>query len=440
MAVATIFLVFLWALSPRVISANGLLTKPTFLSSANLIPGKGKAIDHWEASNGKAAQVSAMEKAKKQFVETSNSITGMVIAQKVASDGRRVGIVHKSNAFWSSFKDFDIPRRVFQGQFHGLENNNQFRAYYLSYVDSYDKVCKRYLPRGNQTVQLTTTLWKEKDSAPGVRENQRKFVVSMDRRFLNKYKLYSENNEANQKRQGLASILGVFTSKTPRFESIVENVAEDFKKSRNRDLQMQRFFERVSCNSASAKQMGENFLRAANGNVSLQDSGRQMVGAEKETDPMTKEDINQAAYESLAYAREAKRLEAINNAKSANATGKGWPFYEKKIQRFGNNVGIEDYDSARIINNARLQSALFTMKRSGQEVLYCRYGPKGTWENGAPRLEMWRYWYKKVPDQLTEVLALDKKGAMAEDLRLGVAAKKCPANTVKAKALYGGAL
>ncbi len=53
---------------------------------------------------------------------------------------------------------------------------------------------------------------------------------------------------------------------------------------------------------------------------------------------------------------------------------------------------------------------------------------------------MWRYWFKQVPKQLSDILKSNRKGTLAEDLRLGVATAKCPANTVEARALYGGAL
>ncbi len=194
----------------------------------------------------------------------------------------------------------------------------------------------------------------------------------------------SKSIEANQKLRGVGSFFGVFTGKTQGLESVLEKAGEDFKKSLNRSTQMRQFLGRVSCNSASARQMGENFLRTANGQTPLQNSGGKLEGADRETDPLTEEDISRAARESLAHARKAANANAIREATKANEAGKGWPFYEKKVQPFENSVGVEDYDSRKALGNAPLQSALFAAKRSGQKFCIAVMGQRELGRTEAP--------------------------------------------------------
>ena len=169
------------------------------------------------------------------------------------------GLVHKSSAYWSSYKSATM-RQVFDGAFDAqLEREAQFRFLFGSYVEQFSDNCRAYLPSHYDVRTIVHMVnGSPVDST----------AIAIDYRFLPKYDEYSGGSGGAAResvRDGMAILTGGVGVLAPLFD-------------------VPAFFSRERCNSATMRQLGENLLRAATGKPSLQAAGQSIAGAAAESD------------------------------------------------------------------------------------------------------------------------------------------------------------
>ena len=139
------------------------------------------------------------------------------------------GLVRKSREYWRDYGT-DIIRQVFDGGFGSqVDQYVEFRVLFTTYVEMFSKRCS-----------------------------------AVDPRFTAKYREYA---------QSLIS----------KAQSLGPDAAESAFFDPGGD--MTSFFQRETCKSAAMRQMGDNLLRGATGERSLQQVGATIPGAAAETDP-----------------------------------------------------------------------------------------------------------------------------------------------------------
>ena len=181
------------------------------------------------------------------------------------------GLVRKSKAYWDAYRT-DIIRQVFDGGFGSdADSDAQFRILFTSYVEMFSKSCRAYLPAHHEAVTIPQVTAKRNRYGNVVSQQRgQSATVEVDSRFAPNYREYGESLTSS--RQGLAGAVGTMSGRV----SPSANLAPG--------LDMDKFFERETCQSAAMRQLGENLLRAATGEPSLQDVGATIVGASAETD------------------------------------------------------------------------------------------------------------------------------------------------------------
>lgn len=202
-------------------------------------------------------------------------------------------LVRKSQAYWEKYGG-DLIREVFDGGFASdIDEESAFQLMFTSYVELFSKNCAAYLPPDHKTVTITTTTTRG-----GIVIGTTTTTLEMDPRFIEKYGEFigvapapGSDKEKEQTAKTLAIAGRIFnrggpshgTSPADAFVLLRRIAARGISSG----LDMDKFFAtEVKANgpSAALRQMGENILRAANGEPSLQEAGAKIDGAEAETD------------------------------------------------------------------------------------------------------------------------------------------------------------
>jgi hypothetical protein len=226
------------------------------------------------------------------------------------------GLVHKSKTFWKSFKG-DLIREVFDGDFgKHVGESTDFQLLFTDYVEAYSKRCRASLPVKHVTLTYTQ----------GVGSNLVTGKIEMDARFEEPYRAYYGTATST-----MGTALSLIITKGP------ERLLKDFTEPSDTD----QFFGRASCQSASMRQLGENLLRAAKSQPSLQREGATIPGAAAETRE------SQLAEEAGTKAEEAERLAEAEKVRQKRAADPVWIRYEKEQQeKWGTpRVSVGDYTS-----------------------------------------------------------------------------------------------
>jgi hypothetical protein len=180
-------------------------------------------------------------------------------------------LVRKSKAYWDAYQT-DIIRQVFDGSFGGdVDEDGRFKLLFCTYVEMFSKKCQAWLPAKHEAVtvtQLTNRKWDENGNL--INQNSQSATVEVDSRFVPKYRQFSEY--LGSSKNGLGPALAVMSGK----DSLSSMLAPG--------LDIEKFFATESGSSAAMRQLGENLLRGATGERSLQDVGGTIAGAAAETD------------------------------------------------------------------------------------------------------------------------------------------------------------
>lgn len=330
--------------------------------------------------------------------------------------GRRPGVVYKSGAFWSAFDDFEMPRRVFEGDFHGVNTTSAFAGSFSAYVEEFYRNCKSALPSSKVPYDRPLV---------NVETGERITIdsyVEMDPRFYDAYARYERRRAAGQMADGLDDLAeGVAKGGKAGVETMIKGLAQGAAAALNHGKQMAAFL-RGRCQSATVRQMGENMLRAANGQPSVQASGPPIEGAAAESEPYSQEDIQRAWKRGL-----------LNNALASNQRGDGWPYYTQRLYPLSR-IYSDHVDLDKLMANPALHQAFNDLALTKPPVLHCYYGPMAFEKDGGVKTEQYVFWYKAKPDGLAALLAADKGiGALSAGLHLS--AETCPDTDIAARQL-----
>ncbi len=172
------------------------------------------------------------------------------------------GIIHESKAFWDAYRSA-IIRQVFEGNFghERVDSSSQFHVLFTSYVESFSKSCHAYLPARHEAVTLSQATTKSDRNGNVVSQRElQSWTVDVDSRFAPEYREYARSLDSSSG-ETLALLLAIMSgrvSPTAYFDPGIDVI---------------KFFETETCQSAAMRQLTENLLRAAEGRSSLQDAG-----------------------------------------------------------------------------------------------------------------------------------------------------------------------
>jgi len=183
-------------------------------------------------------------------------------------------LVRKSRAYWQDYQT-DMLREVFDGGFGAdIDQDLLFEELFCSYVDMFSAKCPGDLPPKHESV--TVTRYRARRNATGGYDSvpEQSWTVEVDSRFAPKYREFV--HLLGSSGQGLRTALAAMSSNLSPREIADQMLAPA------RD--MDRFFANHAPRSAAMRQLTENFLRGATGQLSLQQAGEKIDGAQAESD------------------------------------------------------------------------------------------------------------------------------------------------------------
>jgi hypothetical protein len=244
----------------------------------------------------------------------SADIKGAIAAQKAVGDADQVAalkvqaevlknakpkqlaskdLVRKSPAYWDGYRS-DFIREIFDGGFASdVDDDPAFKSLFTDYVDLFSKNCAAYLPADHKTITITTVTTRG-----GLVIGTTSKTVEMDPRFIAKYVEFSGVDPApgsDQEKEQTAKTLAIAgrilqrggpshgTSPADAIALLHLVAAHGVFGGAGMD----KFFAtevKATGPSAALRQMGENLLRGATGEPSLQEAGAKIEGAGAETD------------------------------------------------------------------------------------------------------------------------------------------------------------
>ena len=244
----------------------------------------------------------------------SADIKGAIAAQKAVGDADQVAalkahadvlknakpkqlaskdLVRKSQAYWDGYRS-DFIREVFDGGFaDDVDDDGAFQSLFTDYVDLFATKCAAYLPADHTAVTITTTT-----TLNGAVIGTTTKTVEMDSRFVAKYVEYSgvpaapgSDQEKEETAKTIAIAGQIFHAGGPSHGTspAAANALLHLMAAHGLlgGAGMEKFFAtevKATGPSAALRQMGENLLRGATGEPSLQEAGAKIDGAEAETD------------------------------------------------------------------------------------------------------------------------------------------------------------
>ena len=181
------------------------------------------------------------------------------------------GLVRKSKAYWDAYQT-DLIRQVFDGgSGSSMDSFTQFRILFTGYVETFSKSCRASLPAHHEAVTVSQDITRKDRYGNVVSQKQvLSGTVEADSRFAPYYRKYFESLTSSG--QTLGAVLGMMSGRLSANDYL--HPARD----------MAKFFETETCQSAAMHQLGENLLRAAMGDPSLQQEGATIAGAAAESD------------------------------------------------------------------------------------------------------------------------------------------------------------
>jgi hypothetical protein len=248
----------------------------------------------------------------------STDINGTLAAQKAVGDADQIAalkahaevvknaqpkhlaskdLVRKSQAYWDGYQS-DFIREVFDGGFaDDVDSDPAFQSLFTDYVDLFSNTCAAYLPADHQTITITTTTTTTYPGGAVTSETTSK-TVKIDSRFIDKYAEYSgvdpepgSEQEKEQTAKTVAIVGYIFHRGGPSHGTSFADANALIHLAAAHGLLggsgMNKFFAtevKATGPSAALRQMGENLLRGATGEPSLQEAGAKIDGAEAETD------------------------------------------------------------------------------------------------------------------------------------------------------------
>ena len=200
------------------------------------------------------------------------------------------GVVRKSQAYWGRYEN-DLIRQIFDGGFADDVNDDvSFQLMFTNYVDLLSKTYRANLPANHRPITIVTTTYRN-----GFVVSTESRTIEIDPRFIAKYCEFSgvTPEPGTQAASDLAArdihiFRRVMEAGTPAGR---ESTADAFARFRlalahpgENERDLSKFLATETGASAAMRQLGENLLRAAMGEPSVQEAGVKIQGAEAETD------------------------------------------------------------------------------------------------------------------------------------------------------------
>lgn len=233
---------------------------------------------------GVKAEISANESAR----ETRRQIYLADYRKEFEQQSKRKsGIVYFLDEHWYGYDNFDLPRRIFDGDF-AYADQVEFKAFFMALADVYSKRCVRDPAELRQYKvpyrEYAGTHWNM-DGSRTVYLNDGSYLANIHRRFTPQWGTYRPDVNAYW--------MSDFANRSGEAKNLMRMNLKDFfatlsqsgKQMFREHAQMERFITRHGCESAAVAQLTENFVRAANDQPSAQDVTMQFVDAAAESDP-----------------------------------------------------------------------------------------------------------------------------------------------------------
>jgi hypothetical protein len=199
---------------------------------------------------------------------------------------RKSGVVYKSARFWQEFTEFDEVRKTFEGNFNGLLSSARFKKFYREFVRNYSDFCRSSLPEiTDRHIHRTQDVTRDAYGVELSRGPVYEKIIYIDPRFTPSYKQFDQASHAYNNAKSISAAMGLLGNL--RAGKSAKDSMVDFKSDVG-VFEMQKFFKKVKCDSATMYQMNENMLRAAMGKKSLQADGVKIPKAEAESDSAEK--------------------------------------------------------------------------------------------------------------------------------------------------------
>lgn len=195
---------------------------------------------------------------------------------------RQKGIVFKLDPYWKRYKKFDVARRIFDGDFGEHADWVEFKMLFSALAEEYSKTCKDHVVRW-KTYERSSDIYDRTeynlDGSKTIHKARKISTHKIDSRFTPQWANYG-----------------------PQIirEMLQKGIFDGFALSLGFRGQMQAFLSNHACDSATTRQMTENFIRAANKRPSAQQAGIKFAGAESESDPPTKTGTPPPAFSPVA--------------------------------------------------------------------------------------------------------------------------------------------
>ncbi len=230
----------------------------------------------WDAAETAASNLASAAQEKVDAAAHAAALKAFDEIMKNASPRQLASkdLVRKSTAYWDNY-DTDMLREVFDGGFGAdMVEDKQFQRVFCTYVEIFSAKFPDCLPPNHQRVNITwRTNRKFDQNGRLTSEENHDYTIDMDSRFVDKFTQCSA--ALTSKGDEIRAIIAVAQagSAKPLLDDMLA-LARD----------VQRFFADHGGKSAATRQMNENFLRAINGEPSLQQAGGKIDGAQAESD------------------------------------------------------------------------------------------------------------------------------------------------------------
>lgn len=215
--------------------------------------------------------------------------------------GRREGIVYRLDPYWERYEGFDIARRIFEGEFGEIPNTPEFKAFYTGLATSYSERCEAHVAQW-QTFERNYDAYEgtdhNLDGSRTIHTSEQTKTYRIDARFGAHWAQFDSDLNRAVLDQGIFQGFGLVLGLRGEMETFLNNHA---------------------CDSATVQQMTGNFIRAANGQPSVQQAGLRFADAAAESDAPTKTGMPPPSFTPVANAQEDN--DAVNAAIAAFGGG-----------------------------------------------------------------------------------------------------------------------
>ncbi len=184
-------------------------------------------------------------------------ILGLPGRQRLSTHAATAGVVHEPPAYWYAYRT-DIIGRVVEGEFQSdWDSSSQFQEAFNTYVDMFSAHCRANLPAHPVALSVTQTANKQDRNGNVVSQRElQSYTIYLDPRFAQKYREYYQSLTSSS--GSLGNALAVASGRLSM---------DDIFAAGN---DMTKFFSIETCQSPVMHQLGENLLKAAEGNLPVQ--------------------------------------------------------------------------------------------------------------------------------------------------------------------------